>query len=87
MFQTLIDNPNATFASFVFLTFIIFIILLVISKNRISNATAKDEKPSQTWRNIEITSYVFIILCAIIFMIYACGNSSFNCFFIFSAFN
>jgi len=87
MFQTLINNPKATFASFVFLTFIISIVLLVISNKKISSALANNEKPSPTWRYIEISSYVWIIFCAIVFMVYACGNSSFNCFFIFSAFN
>jgi len=87
MFQTLINNPKATFASFVFLTFIISIILLVVSNQKVSAAVSKSETPSSTWRYIEISSYVWIIFCAIVFMVYACGNTSFSCFFLFTAFN
>lgn len=87
MFQTLINNPKQTFASFVFLSFIISLILLGVSYTKVKNAIKEEKLVPTTWKNIETTSYVWIALCAFVFMVYACSNDSFSCFFIFTAFN
>ena len=77
------NNPIQTTVNVSGVLFIIFVILAIVSYFKVSDAKKQGKEADKGWVQLNTASYVIFSIIALIVMIIACYNSSFNCFFIF----
>jgi hypothetical protein len=77
------NNPIQTTVNVSGTLFIIFVILSIVSYFKVTDAKKQGKEADKGWVQLNTASYIIFSIIALIVMIIACFNSSFNCFFLF----
>jgi heme/copper-type cytochrome/quinol oxidase subunit 2 len=81
------NNPIQTTVNVSAVLFIVFVILAIISYFKVNDAKKEGKEAAKGWVELNTASYIIFSIIALIIMIIACSQSSFNCLFIFLLFN